>query len=76
MLNIPFNKPFSVGKELEYIRHTIRGMHISGDGPFTAKCQALLEQILGVPKALLTTSCTAALEMASLLLGMGPGTKS
>jgi dTDP-4-amino-4,6-dideoxygalactose transaminase len=62
-----------VGKEFDYIRQAIDGMHISGDGLFTKKCHALLEQILGVPKALLTTSCTHALEMAALLLGIQPG---
>src|SRR3990167_4422168 len=48
-------------------------MHISGNGPFTRQCQALLEQCLGVPRVLLTTSCTHALEMAALLLDVRPG---
>ncbi len=73
MFDIPFNRPFSIGKELEYIRQAMDNMHISGDGPFTRKCHDLLEQILGVPKVLLTTSCTDALEMAALLLEVGPG---
>ena len=70
---IPFNRPFAVGKEFEYIRHAIEKMELSGDGSFTHKCHALLEQILGIPKALLTTSCTHALEMAALLLDIKPG---
>ncbi len=71
--SIPFCRPFVVGKELEYIRQTIENMHLSGDGSFTKKCHALLEQTLGVQKALLTTSCTDALEMAALLLDIQPG---
>lgn len=47
--------------------------HVSGDGPFTKQCSSLLERILGAPKVLLTTSCTHALEMAALLLDVGPG---
>ena len=73
MLHIPFNRPFAVGKEFDYIQQAIDNMHISGDGLFTKKCHALLEQTLGVPKALLTTSCTHALEMAALLLDIQPG---
>lgn len=71
--SIPFCRPFVVGKELEYIRQTIENMHLRGDGSFTKKCHALLEQTLGVQKALLTTSCTDALEMAALLLDIQPG---
>jgi dTDP-4-amino-4,6-dideoxygalactose transaminase len=71
--NIPFNRPFAVGKEYEYIRQAIENGHVSGDGPFTKKCQALLEAILGVPKVLLTTSCTDALELSALLLDIQPG---
>jgi dTDP-4-amino-4,6-dideoxygalactose transaminase len=70
---IPFNHPYAVGKEFEYIRQAIENSHTCGDGPFTHKCHALLEQTLGVPKALLTTSCTHALEMAALLLNIKPG---
>ena len=51
----------------------IDAMHISGDGPFTKKCQSFFEHELGVTKSLLTTSCTHALEMAALLLDIGPG---
>jgi dTDP-4-amino-4,6-dideoxygalactose transaminase len=70
---IPFNRPFLVGNELEYIADVIRAGHASGDGAYTKKCHTLLESILGVPKVLLTTSCTSALEMAALLLDIHPG---
>ncbi len=73
MSTIPFNQPFAVGKEFEYIRQAIKNVHTCGDGPFTRKCHTLLEQTLGVSKALLTTSCTHALEMAALLLNLQPG---
>lgn len=70
---IPFNKPSLTGKEFGYITETLERGQISGDGAYTKKCQTLLEQTLGVPKALLTTSCTHALEMAALLLDIRPG---
>ena len=70
---IPFNKHALVGNEVEYLHQALRGAHISGDGPFTRRCHALLEEVLGVPKALLTSSCTHALEMAALLLDIQPG---
>jgi dTDP-4-amino-4,6-dideoxygalactose transaminase len=70
---IPFNRPGIVGKEFDYIRIAIENMHISGDGLFTKKCHVLLEQLIGVQKALLTNSCTHALEMAALLLDIRPG---
>jgi dTDP-4-amino-4,6-dideoxygalactose transaminase len=72
-LRIPFNRPFFSGKELELIKEAIANWQISGDGAFTKKCHALLEKELGIPKALLTTSCTHALEMAALLLDIKPG---
>lgn len=72
-MNIPFNKPWLNGKELYYIATVIQAGHASGDGPYTKKCQALLERELGVPKVLLTTSCTDALEMAALLLDIEAG---
>ena len=71
--NIPFNRFCKVGTEFEYVQEAINNMHVSGDGPFTKKCQAMLETELGAPKALLTTSCTDALEMAALLLDIAPG---
>jgi dTDP-4-amino-4,6-dideoxygalactose transaminase len=70
---VPFNRPTLAGNEFDYIRQAIAAMHISGNGPFTQKCQAVLEKTMGVPKVLLTTSCTAALEMAALLLDIQPG---
>ena len=73
MIQIPFNKASLAGKEHEYIQQAIDAMHISGDGLFTSKCHAFLEQTLGVHKALLTTSCTHALEMAAMLLEIQPG---
>jgi dTDP-4-amino-4,6-dideoxygalactose transaminase len=70
---IPFNRACLTGREFDYMQQAIDMMHISGDGPFTKKCSALLEQALGVPKVLLTTSCTHALEMVALLLNIQPG---
>src|SRR5215472_11902578 len=72
MTGIPFNRPFTTGDELDYIRAAITTPKFSGDGSFTAQCHLLLEQSLGIQKALLTTSCTHALEMAALLLDTGP----
>lgn len=71
--NIPFNKPTIIGNELEYIERAVRSGKISGDATYTKKCHTLLENALGVPKALLTTSCTHALEMAAILLNIEPG---
>ncbi|MBN1658068.1 MAG: dTDP-4-amino-4,6-dideoxygalactose transaminase [Anaerolineae bacterium] len=73
MYNIPFNRACLVGKEIEYIEDAIRRGHISGDGVYTRSCHELLQRILGVPKVLLTTSCTHALEMAAILLEIEPG---
>jgi dTDP-4-amino-4,6-dideoxygalactose transaminase len=70
---IPFNRASLTGNEFRYIFQALESTHISGDGHFTAKCQEFLEKGLGVPKALLTTSCTDALEMAALLLNIQPG---
>src|SRR6266852_1815086 len=70
---LPFNHPYFSGKEIEFIQQAVANLHLSGDGPFTKKCSALLERELGVPKVLLTTSCTHALEMAALLLDIKPG---
>jgi dTDP-4-amino-4,6-dideoxygalactose transaminase len=72
-LNIPFNKPSLTGNEFEYIQDTISIGQISGDGKYTKKCSALFEVELGVKKALLTTSCTHALEMVAILLDIQPG---
>ena len=70
---IPFNKPSLVGDEFRYMAEAVERGHISGDGEFARRCEALLEERLGVRRALLTTSCTHALEMAALLLAVGPG---
>lgn len=64
---IPFNKPPFVGKETDYIAQAIADRKICGDGNFTKKCNAILEDITGAEKALLTTSCTSALEMSAIL---------
>src|SRR4029079_3705331 len=70
---IPFNRPSLEGNEIPYILDAIRTGHASGDGPYTRRCHAYLEESLGVPKTLLTTSCTHALEMSALLLDLKPG---
>lgn len=70
---IPFNRASKVGRELGYIGEAIASGHLAGDGPFTNRCTAILEAILGAPKVLLTTSCTHALEMTALLLDLKAG---
>ena len=72
-MNIPFNKSSRIGKELDYVTEAITSGHITGDGIFTRKCSQYLQDQLGVPKVLLTTSCTDALEMSALLLKIEPG---
>ena len=72
MTRIPYNRPFIVGKELYYIAQAVLSGHIAGDGIFTRKCQKFFEETLPAKKVLLTHSCTAALEMAALLLEIGP----
>ena len=73
MEHIGFNKPFIVGKELYYIAQAVQNGHLSGDGPFTKKCNAWLEEHFKAKKVLLTHSCTAALEMAAILCDIKPG---
>lgn len=70
---VPFNRVSPIGRELEYMSLAIERGHVSGNGPFTRRCEELLERELAVPRALLTTSCTHALEMIALLLDLGPG---
>lgn len=70
---IPFNRVDIQGKEIDYIHQTIELGHVSGDGGFTKRCSNILESELGVGKALLTTSCTHALEMSAILLDIEPG---
>ena len=72
-VQIVFNRPTLAGREIEYILDAAQSGHLSGDGMYTRKCQTLLEKELGVPKTLLTTSCTHALEMTALLLDLQPG---
>lgn len=72
-MNLPFNKPHLTGHEHSYMAEAVANGHISGDGSFTKRCHALLERSLGVPRALLTTSCTHALEMAAMLLDVQQG---
>ena len=72
-MNIPFNKPYMTGKELWYIAQAHTHGHLAGDGRFTKKCSAWLEARTGASKALLTHSCTAALEIAAILANIQPG---
>jgi dTDP-4-amino-4,6-dideoxygalactose transaminase len=74
-VRVPYNKPFvtRAKRELSYIQQAVENLHLSGDGEFTKRCHAWLEKTLGVPKALLTHSCTAALEMSALLAELQPG---
>jgi dTDP-4-amino-4,6-dideoxygalactose transaminase len=72
-IDIPFNKPLVTGKEIEYIKKVIANQKLSGDGSFTKKCSNWFEENFGCKKALLTTSCTHALEMAALLADIKPG---
>ena len=70
---IPFNKPFLTGSELDYISQAHSRGQLAGDGFFTHKCHQWLEDNIGCHKALLTHSCTAALEMAAILADIQPG---
>lgn len=70
---IPFNKPYMTGKELWYIAQAHASGHMAGDGGFTKQCSAWLEARTGARRALLTHSCTAALEMAAILADLQPG---
>jgi dTDP-4-amino-4,6-dideoxygalactose transaminase len=72
-IRVDFNKPSLMGNELSYIQEAIEKRHISGDGSFTMRCQEYLQEMLGVPRVLLSTNCTHALEMAALLLDIQPG---
>ncbi len=73
MKSVPFNRPFLPETGIDNLRTAVANKHLSGDGAFTKRCHAWLERSLGVKKALLTTSCTHALEMAALLLDVHPG---
>jgi dTDP-4-amino-4,6-dideoxygalactose transaminase len=70
---IPFNRSAAVGRELEYVAEAVSRGQLAGDQVFSRRCETLLEGALGAPRALVTTSCTHALEMAALLLDLRPG---
>lgn len=70
---INFNVPPFTGKEFEYMKEAVDNKKICGDGPFTKKCDAWIEDRFGTPRALLTTSGSTALDMAALLCGLKPG---
>src|SRR4051794_25542741 len=70
---IPFNKPFMTGRELQYIAEAHANGHLAGNGAFSKRCAAWLEERTGSQKAMLTHSCTAAIEMAAILSGIGAG---
>lgn len=72
-MKIPFNKPFLTGSETKYISQAVESGKISGDGIFTKKCHDFFEKVYRFKKALLTTSCTDALEMAAILCDINPG---
>lgn len=72
-MQIPFNRPHMTGRELEHIADAHHRGHLAGDGEYTRRCNQWLERCLGVKRALLTHSCTAALEMSALLANVGPG---
>jgi dTDP-4-amino-4,6-dideoxygalactose transaminase len=72
-MKIPFNRPYLTGKEIEFIGEALSTRHLSGDGEFTRRCHAWLEDRAACARALLTHSCTAALEMAALLIDVQPG---
>lgn len=70
---IPFNKPYLTGRETACLERAFQNLRFAGDGPFTHDCARLIENLLGCQRALLTTSCTHALEMTALLLNIKPG---
>lgn len=73
MKNIPFNKIHLTGNENRYIKESISSLHVSGNGPFTKRCESFLQERFHIQKTLLTTSCTDALEMCALLCEIQPG---
>lgn len=72
-MRVPFNKPYLTGKEIDYINDAISRNRLSGDGYYTKLAQSFIEKKFGTVKALLTTSCTHALEMAAILIDLKPG---
>ncbi|MGV8997846.1 MAG: dTDP-4-amino-4,6-dideoxygalactose transaminase [Parvibaculaceae bacterium] len=73
MKKIPFTRPYLTGREIEMISECLASGKMAGDGPFTKKCEGLLREQTGARQALLTHSCTAALELSALLLDIAPG---
>ena len=72
-VKLPFNRPCTIGPDAAYVREAIASSHLCGDGPFGKRAQELLQAKFGALHALLTTSCTAALEMSALLCDLKPG---
>ncbi len=70
---VPFNRPYLTGAEFAHIQEAMAAGKLAGNGRFTKQCQSWLERRIGAPKVLLTHSCTAALEMAALLIDLEPG---
>jgi dTDP-4-amino-4,6-dideoxygalactose transaminase len=70
---IPFNRPYATGNEPVYAAEAQRNLHLSGDGPFTRRCHQWIEERTGCSRALLTHSCTSALDLAALLLDIESG---
>src|SRR5215470_1979170 len=70
---ISFNRPYVTGKEVHYIAEAMGNASLAGDGPFTKRCHRWIEEQTGCARALLTPSCTAALDLAALLLDLEPG---
>ena len=73
MYEVPFNRPHTVGTEMGYIGDAVAASHLSANGPFSQRCTTWLEQQIGCCRALLTHTCTGALEMSALLMDIGPG---
>jgi dTDP-4-amino-4,6-dideoxygalactose transaminase len=73
MKKIPFNKPYVTGNEINYISDVLNSNQFSGNGKYTKECQNIFKSKYGIKKCLLTTSCTDALEMAAILVGIEPG---
>lgn len=73
LLQIPFNQAHATGREFQYIQRAIENRHLSGNGPFTELCTGWLQERTGCARALLTTSCTSAMELAALVMGLGEG---
>lgn len=72
-MSVRFNIPFVGGREMDYLAEVVASRNFAGNGPFTARVERWLEQRFGVPHVLLTHSCTGALELMGLLMGLGPG---